>query len=139
MGKVFHKDIPEFLGFEYLTLKNAPIKRTKHGDVIDLPDRQLELIAAKAIILNGIPLRGKEVKLLRSVLDLSLEKFARHLDLSAATILKWEKAPLEALSTPNELAARLFVAEMLHLSLPSNKFSELKSKSAPTELICTAA
>lgn len=125
--KIYYKDVPKFLGFEYLIAKNVPMyDSVKFGPVIDLEPRAMEMMAAKAIISSGAPLRGKEVHLLRSAFDLSLEKFSRELDLSAATILKWEKASESFLSNPNEIAVRLFAAEKLGIELKLN-YSELKS------------
>jgi DNA-binding transcriptional regulator YiaG len=138
MRKIVRKDIPNFLGFEYLVLKNAPTYETKYGEVIDLSPAQLEMIAAKIIIEHRIPLRGKEIKLLRSVLGLSLEKFAREFDLTSGCILKWEKAQEEYISRPNQIAVSLFVAEKLEINV-SNKFSKLISTKVTENIDCVAS
>jgi hypothetical protein len=50
-------------------------------------------------------------------LGLSLEKFAREFDLTSGCILKWEKAPEEYISRPNQIAVSLFVAEKLGIDV----------------------
>ena len=114
---IFLGELPNFCGMEYLIAKNVPMYKTKWGEVVDLDPKGMERIAAKAIIEKNYPIRGKEVHLFRSALDLSLERFARELDLSAAGVLKWERNTEGRLSLPNEIAVRLYVAEKLKVPL----------------------
>jgi DNA-binding transcriptional regulator YiaG len=110
----------EFTGLvplEYVRFINVPVKKTKSGDVIALPPHVLEELAAKAVIKERIPLRGREVRFLRKTLGLSLEKFAAKLGLSAGTVLHWERAEDSQLSSMNEAGVRAFVAEELGVEL----------------------
>lgn len=123
--KIYYKNLENFCGFEYLILQDCPMyNHPEYGEVIDMPPQEMEMLAAKTIIQNKIPICGKEVKLLRSVLDLSLEKFAREFKVASSTVLKWERAVNERLSLPNEMVVRLFCAEKLSCQL-STYFSEL--------------
>jgi DNA-binding transcriptional regulator YiaG len=118
---------------EYIVFKNVPMHSSDHGDIIDLDIAVLEKLAAKAIIESRIPLRGKEVRFLRKVLGLSYEKFAGPMDLSAATVVKWEKAEQDRLHPVNEVAVRTYVAGRLGPHV-NGVFSQLVGGSAPNVL-----
>ncbi|KYG64827.1 hypothetical protein AZI86_11535 [Bdellovibrio bacteriovorus] len=108
--------IENFCGFEYLIAENVPAyEDKKYGTVINMDPADMEIIAATAIIENNYPIRGKEVHLFRSVLDLSLERFAGIFGLSGAGVLKWEKSPLKRLDLANEWMIRSFMSEKLNL------------------------
>ncbi len=133
--KIYYRKLDNFCGIEYLTLDHVPMYDDKDlGTVIDMPPEEMEMLAAQAIIRNFLPIRGKEVHLLRSAIGLSLEKFARLFNLSAGTVLSWEKAKDERMSLPNELAVRLCVAEKLLLAIPSD-YSKLVHAEAPPKTI----
>src|SRR3989344_1703583 len=123
--KLYFRDLENFCGFDYLILQDCPVyDHPKHGQIVDLPPHEMELLAAKSIIQNRVPIRGREIKLLRSVLDLSLEKFARDFKVASSTVLKWERAINERLSLPNEMVVRLFCAEKLSCQI-SAQYSDL--------------
>ncbi len=124
-NKIYYINLENFCGLEYLTLQACPVyDHPEHGQVIDLLPVDMELLAARAVIQNMVPIRGKEVKLLRSALDLSLEKFAREFGVASSTVLKWERATSERLSLANEMVVRLFCAEKLSCQL-SMHYSDL--------------
>jgi hypothetical protein len=114
--KIRYVSIPEFCGIEYLTAKNVPVFDSKHGLVIDLDPQIMEQIAVKAVIEHGGPIRGREIHLFRSVLDLSMDRFGRLFDVSGPAILKWEKDPLKRLDMVTEFAVRMYMSEALKLS-----------------------
>lgn len=131
--------LDQFLGLNYVSVVNVPIKASSYGDVIDVDVEILEQMAAKAIIKARIPLRGKEVNVLRRVLGLSLERFAAQLGLTSGSIFKWEKKPNERLHPMNEVAVRAFFAEKFKVSLPG-KYSELLgTKDRTEELVLKAS
>jgi DNA-binding transcriptional regulator YiaG len=106
--------IEKFCGFEYLVGENVPVYHdAKFGPIIELPPRDIEILAAKAIVENSYPIRGREIHLFRSVLDLSLERFAAQFSLSGAGVLKWERNPHKRLDLANEWMIRSFMAEKL--------------------------
>jgi hypothetical protein len=115
---------------EYIVFKNVPMRSSDHGDVVDLDVEVLELLAAKAVVETRVPLRGVEVKFLRKVLGLSLEKFAGPMGLSAATVMKWERQELGRLHAVNEVAVRTYVAERLGLHV-DGLFSTLLGDRTP--------
>ena len=124
MKKWKEKSLTNLTPLEYIIFKNVPMKDSSHGPIIDLPPDALDKLAASAIILERIPLRGKEVKFLRKVIGLSLERFAGKLGLSSGTVFHWEKAENDRLALVNEIAVRTFVAEELDIEI-SSKFSDL--------------
>ena len=71
---------------------------------------------------------GKEVKFLRKVLGLSLEKFANKMSLSSGTVFHWEKVETERLAPVNEVCVRSLLAEELNIDLQA-KFSQLLGQS----------
>jgi len=128
--KKWKEELKNVLPLEYIVFKNVPMKSSRHGALVDMDLSILEKMAAQRVIADLIPLRGREVRFLRKVLGLSLEKFAGELDLSAATILKWERAELQRLHLVNEIAVRSFVAEGLGIRLDF-QFSELITQKFP--------
>lgn len=122
--KKWKENINGLVSLDYIHFINVPMKDSKHGPVVDLAPDVLEKLAAKAVIVHRIPLRGKEVKFLRKVLGLSLEKFANKLGLTSGSVFHWEKAEDQRLAPINEAAVRAFVAEKLNVEIPG-RFSEL--------------
>lgn len=96
-NKKLKQDISNFAGLEYLTITDVPIIENVHGIFIDIDPLIVEKMAAIVVLENELPIRGRELKIIRGALDLSLAKFARNFDKDAATILKWEKSLLEEL------------------------------------------
>lgn len=127
---ITYKDIPNFLGFDYLIGKNVPVSISKFGETIELDPIEMEKAAAAVIVKHGVALTGKEVHLLRSSLGLSFEKFARNLDLSPATVLKWEKNPGSRLARTNEISVRLYVAEQLGVAISASWSDLIADKKA---------
>lgn len=123
------KDLKRYAGLEYLTL-TVPVRDSPQGEVIDADPAKLERLVAKALIKHRVPLRGREVRFLRKVLGLSLEKFAHHLGLTSGSVFKWEKAEADRIHSINEIAVRAFVAEELDLTI-SGKYSELLANDSP--------
>jgi DNA-binding XRE family transcriptional regulator len=122
--KKWKENLEGLVPLEYIRFLNVPLKESEHGPVIDLPPHFLDMLAAKAVIKERIPLRGKEVKFLRKTLGLSLEKFANQLGLTSGAVFRWEQNTEERLLPINEIAVRTFVAEKLGVEL-TGKFSEL--------------
>lgn len=122
--KKWKENLEDVVSLEYIHFINVPMKASKHGPIIDLEPNVLETLAAKAVIKNRIPLRGKEVKFLRKAIGLSLEKFANRLGLTSGSVFHWEKNEKTRLTPINEAAVRSFVAEELGLEI-SGKFSLL--------------
>ncbi|MCK5073795.1 MAG: hypothetical protein KAQ98_10245 [Bacteriovoracaceae bacterium] len=131
-----------YYGLGYIDVE-VPIRIEKVGEedveVIDMDIADVEKLVAKTIIEEKVPIRGREVKFLRKVLGLSMEKFARNFDFSSAAILKWEKDDDKRLSLVNELAVRTFVNDMLNFEIEI-KFFDLDSRStSPKKVIKLAA
>jgi len=122
--KKWKENLDGLTSLEYIHFINVPMKASKHGPIIDLEPNVLETLAAKAVIENRIPLRGKEIKFLRKAIGLSLEKFAGKLGLTSGSVFHWEKEDKQRLAPVNEAAVRAFVAEVLELEI-SGKFSHL--------------
>lgn len=123
-AKKWNENLDGLVPLEYIHFKNVPMKASKEGPVIDLDPAILDRLAAIAVLMEKIPLRGKEVQFLRKVTGLSMERFAGKLGLSSGTIFHWEKAELDRLATVNEPAVRSLVAEELGIEI-SGRFSDL--------------
>jgi DNA-binding transcriptional regulator YiaG len=114
----------QLCGLNYVYLL-VPTSKTKRGEeFIDLPMGQIDRAIASKIIEARVPIRGAEVVFLRKALGMTLSAWAKELGLSAAGIMKWEKAPKKRLSRVNEAAVRAFCAEQLAIKL-GGKWSEL--------------
>ena len=133
------EDLNGWEGFTYLRLKGVPMKRSRDGGVIDFDRAKLERLVARSILERRVPIRGKELKLLRAVVRLSLNRFALRLGLSHGAIYAWEKAERRRLTPINEIAVRLICAEDLGVELPS-RFTELIGdlRHEPVEVVLTS-
>ncbi|MEZ4741691.1 MAG: hypothetical protein R3B45_04470 [Bdellovibrionota bacterium] len=105
-------------GLDYVYVR-VPVTKDDDGeDYIDFPMGDIEEAIAVALIKSRVPLRGAEVIFLRKALGHTLKSWADALGLSAAGVLKWERATKQRLSTVNEAAVRAFCAEELGVELP---------------------
>ena len=128
-----------FGGLPYVTVEGIPIRKTKFGDVIDLPPNAIGRAVATALVVEGIPLRGREVHFLRKILGLSMGRFGAKFDLSGTAIMKWEKDPEKRLPPVNEVAVRALVAEELKIKC-RGWFSDLRDeRETPGKLRVRAA
>jgi DNA-binding transcriptional regulator YiaG len=119
-------------GLDYVYLKYVPVKKTRHGEVLDADPAVIEREIATEIVRQGIPIRGAEVKFLRKSLGLSMERFGMLLGLSPPAILKWEREPQKRLHPTNEVAVRALMAEKLNIVL-EGKFTVLKGRAVSPE------
>ncbi|MBF0314906.1 MAG: hypothetical protein HQK50_11725 [Oligoflexia bacterium] len=117
--------IKNFAGLEYLVIKNVPIRHTAAGDVLAVKRGFLEELAAKYILENKLPLRGKEVKLLRSARHLSMVEFGKQLGVTHNAVMNWEHEGSRRLLPVNELAVRLFFLSEFNLDFPKS-FEDVK-------------
>ena len=126
-------------GLDYVYLKDAPVRQTAHGEVLDADVSLIERDIAGEIVRQGVPIRGAEVQFLRKSLALSMERFGNLLGLSAPAILKWERARAKRLAPINEVAVRALMAEQLGIELKGS-FTILKGNSeTPVRLILKIA
>jgi DNA-binding transcriptional regulator YiaG len=125
-------------GLDYVEVRSVPVRSSADkelGDVIVADMGDLERRVSSEIIRQRLPLRGKEVLFLRKALGMSMEKFANHLGLTAASILKWERTSGKRLGLINEFAVRGFIAERLKLDTPV-RFSDLSDTTeTPAKLV----
>jgi len=120
----------QYAGFEYVTVTDVPILRI--GESYPPPkirmDSKINAAVAKQILKRNIPIRGKELKFFRKdVLNLSLEHFAKELNVTLVTIFKWEKDPYQRLHLINEVAVRALLKEKMNFkfNLQLNKSAHL--------------
>jgi DNA-binding transcriptional regulator YiaG len=133
--KIYYERLENFCGLEYLTVEKAPMyDHPEYGTVVDITAAEETKIASRYIIRHMVPLRGKEVSILRRSLGLSLDKFGRAFGLSAGAVLKWERAKDTRLSLVNELVVRLYCAEVMKLQVPHD-YSKLIDVEEPTKQI----
>ncbi len=100
-------------GLDYVYLI-VPVSKLKGGEeMIDLPMGVIDKGIAFKLIEDRVPIRGAEVLFLRKALGLSLKDWADKFGLSAAGVLKWERALDKRLAPVNEAAVRAFCAEHL--------------------------
>lgn len=93
------------------------MKRSALGPVVDFESNKLERLVAKEIVKNPVPIRGKELKILRSATGLSMNQFARKLGVTSTAIYHWEKSEVKQLLPVNEIAVRVLSAEQLGVEL----------------------
>ena len=89
---------------------------------------------ASKLIEDRVPMRGLEIRFIRKSLGLTLKDWADALGLSAAGVLKWEKAKSTRLTKVNEAAVRSFTAEKLKIKIPSVWSKLVAKKDTPKRL-----
>lgn len=120
MQRKWVEDLNSWGGFSYLRLKGVPMKYSKNGGVVSVDEAKLEKLVAIAILINPVPIFGKELAFLRKVTGLSLNKFGRRLGVTSGTIFYWEKAAKQKLGPMSTLAVKLLCAEELGIDLYQN-------------------
>ncbi len=132
------KSIKGFANLDYLTFIDVPFRKSEHGEILNISLSELERLAAIAVIENRLPINGVEVKLFRSVLNLSLAAFGDKLGYKDTTILNWEKNSKKRLSVVNEIGVRLIMGEHLGITLKASVES-LKSLDKTKKIKVSAA
>ncbi|MBT4793199.1 MAG: helix-turn-helix transcriptional regulator [Halobacteriovoraceae bacterium] len=116
-------NLENFQGLEYVTVLDIPTKKIGSHEVLAIDHGDIEKAVAKEILKLGIRFRGKEVRFLRKVLGLSLEKFAAKIHLTSGAIQRWEKKENESISPVNEIVLRAFFCDQFQIPMPLH-FSE---------------
>ena len=140
MGKESHKikkTVKNVSGLEYVEVKHVPMTvDPEFGNLIDSAIiERMERLIAQELILRRLPLRGREVKFLRSIFALSQREFAEKLDLSHVAIFKWEKRLNGSLDRVNEIAVKVLVADLLGLKVTASLDSLVGQGVFPKKLI----
>lgn len=130
--------IKNFAGLTYMTVKNVPLKDTEFGDVINIEQGGLERIVSCALILNRVPIRGAEFKVMKSALILSNQFIADKIGINKNTVLKWGKNPEDRLPIAYEMLFRILIAEMLNLEI-STSIDKLRGLDRPRKISVEAA
>jgi DNA-binding transcriptional regulator YiaG len=128
------KNLQGYYGLEYVTVEY----RTDR-----IPASVLEEVENKVsryIVEHRSPLRGVEIRFVRKTLGLSMAALAERLDVTAPTILNWERADggRARLDRVSEVAVRALFAELLGVKI-SGKFSDLQGEDQPTPITIKAA
>jgi putative transcriptional regulator len=99
-------------GLDYVYLINGyTVHETEDGQAIAINDaRGLHDAIARDIIGNTRPIRGQEVRFLRSQLKLSQEGLARVLRTQRGAVARWEAAPAKPIPGAADSALRMFYA-----------------------------
>src|SRR5215210_2492779 len=110
-----------------VTVTNLPVSGSGELEGVHAEDvKRAEVKVARTLIREGFPLCGEEVRFLRKLLGLSLEKFAAQFGLTGSGVRKWEeekkKIPLEPVL---QVALRVFFATRLNIRFPMD-FNSLK-------------
>lgn len=97
-------------GLDYVYLRDGyTVRETRHGRGISIHDAHaLHETIARAITTRPQPLRGQEVRFLRSQMKLSQEGLARVLRTKPLTVTRWEAKPNHRISGAADAALRLF-------------------------------
>jgi hypothetical protein len=122
--KRWTEDLIGIANLDYIVFKNVPMRESKWGPVIEVREIILEQITLKALVLERIPLHGREVLFIRKALGLTIQEFAEKLRLTHGAIQGWEKKPEARLLPFNEIALRVFLAEEMKIDIFA-RFSEL--------------
>jgi putative transcriptional regulator len=102
-------------GLDNVWLENGfKIHETKYGNGVSISEaEQLHEVIAHTLINSPVPIRGQEVRFLRSVLDISQAALGKLLgDMSRDAIAKYEGAKNKPIPTPIDHLIRYVYSEM---------------------------
>lgn len=103
---------------KYVLIENVPVRYSeKYGEIIDISSSEIERKIAIAIIEHRVPIKGGELKLLKSAMGISFEDLGRTIGVSKNSLVKWCKETDQRLSIPYEIAIRVYVAERFGIKL----------------------
>jgi putative transcriptional regulator len=99
-------------GLDYVYLMNGyTIHKTAHGEGVSINDaRGLHERIALDVVSRPHPLRGQEVRFLRSMLKVSQEGLARVLRQQRGSVARWEGDPNKDIPGVADSALRMFYA-----------------------------
>ena len=140
MGKEtreIQKTVRGLEGLDYVEFRKVPmVFDAEFGNLIDASViKQMERSVAKELITQRLPVRGMEVKFLRSIFALSQREFAEKLGLSHVSVFKWEKNKLRRLDIVNEIAVKVLVVGLLELKIPASIETFVGQNEFPKKLI----
>lgn len=124
LKKNWIENISGWSGLSYVVLLGMPMKRSKDSGVPDMPDDKINKLIAQKIIQSQVPIKGRELQILRAATRLSLNSFANKIGVTYGAVYYWEKNIKKRLQPFQEVAIRLLCAEELNFEA-SNKYSEL--------------
>jgi DNA-binding transcriptional regulator YiaG len=103
-------------GLDYIWLCNGFERReTARGEVIKINDlKGLHAAIANWIVKNPEPLRGQEVKFLRSMLGISQDALGKVLRQSRATVARWEGSPTKAIPAASDSWFRVVYSKKIN-------------------------
>ena len=124
-------------GLDYVEIKHVPMDVDPElGNLIDADVvARMEHMVAQELILRRLPLRGREVKFLRSIFAMSQREFADKLGLSHVAICKWEKAVDRRLDIIQEIAVKVLVVDQLGLSVAASLYGLIGKDELPKKLV----
>lgn len=112
--------IYEGLGFPVL-LVNVPMRKVLGEWAIDINFDQLQIEALRMLAKKQTRLTGKEIRFIRHYMDMSTHEFAKELEVTHVSILKWESEKTHM--NPNtEIVLRLRILK--HLNVPAADFKK---------------
>lgn len=114
------KDTFIFKGFGFpVKLINVPMKKLFGKWAIDINMNQLMLVILHALIHKSTPLNGKELKFIRSYLQMTTTIFGKQFGISHVAVLKWENGKNQ-ISPALEFCIRLYMLD--HLQAKDKEF-----------------
>ena len=94
-------------------LINAPMKKAAGEWCIDIDMNNLMLVVLQKIIHKPVALTGKELRYIRTYLEMTKTAFGKIFGVSHVAVLKWEDEQ-NRISPALELCLRLYVLNHLH-------------------------
>lgn len=96
-------------GLDYIYLMNGfEVQKTPYGTAVSITSAdELHQVIAREIVVSDRPIRGMELRFLRSLLDVSQSDLAKILKSSRPTIARWESKSKDPIKGAADTALRL--------------------------------
>ncbi|MBM3516030.1 MAG: hypothetical protein FJX59_20295 [Alphaproteobacteria bacterium] len=97
-------------GLDYVYLANGFTReKSPYGPIVAVQRaRELHRVIAQGIVTGPAPIRGQEVRFLRSLLQISQTDLAKCLGSSRTSVARWEGNPVREIPGTSDRALRMF-------------------------------
>ncbi|HAR43106.1 MAG TPA: hypothetical protein DCS07_10845 [Bdellovibrionales bacterium] len=131
------KNFKGVLNLVYIEVKNVPVEKSERWGAVMSAEVSgwVERMVGRAILEQGVPLRGAEVQYLREVIGMSQRQLGNLLGYSGVAILKWERAKSKRLDRVNEIAVRALMAEKFAAMIDTSWAGLLGTDEFPKKLV----
>lgn len=133
------KTFKNFGGLEYVTLTGVPVKRVNGHEILGVKLQELERQVAVQLLELRVPIRGRELSLITSASEVTLNELAALMGVTKQTVINWRKKEQGRLAPAYEALFRVIASERLGVELKPFRSDLLAEDHPPKKIKILAA